>query len=501
MAEVQQANTDIYKSLQTPKGMTLGEMLGIQKSQYELSKLKELYPAMIEKEQALSRSAQIESRIKEKTEPFAIRKAESETLGSEATSNTSQLATVQGHFNNIISKNSDLMKKSDLNNDDIVKGFTQTWKDGPNANNPSALIQALKDLPEKATPTQYKAWLTQKQLQTLDAQQQFEKQYPSTTLTNLGGKIAPLTTGNPLIAIQQPGQQVGAGTETGIAPTFVEINGLKYEYGPNKTLVPVGAGAGAGGGAGGGAGANAGGGEDNEKPVPIGSQKEIITGETPVVKAGGVVQYSTQQNDIATKAREEKNEIPKTLGLVGETDKSIDTALKTINSATGNVPGQLIRTSVKSVFGNAELEILKKSLADITLRQAKLMGAGTDQANADVASTQGNADLTVGALKSILERAKATNTAFKDYSQAISKYETKRGKDVADANHQQFKTTWSQNYDPNIFILQNIHESNKSEAEKDLESKMLFKGMSKENIKKFKEKAQNIEALMKGEYK
>ena len=498
MAEVQQANTDIYKSLQTPKGMSLGEMLGIQKSQYELSRLKELYPAMISKEQALSKSAEIESRIKQKTEPFAVRGAEAEVLGKEATSNASQIDTMQKHFNNIVTQNKDLQDKKDLTKADIIKAYTKTWENGPGAHNPAFLKQTLAGLdglPENPTKTQLDLFLTQNNLKTLTAQEAFEKQYPAAQLTNIGGKVVPITQGNPLIAVQQPGMQVGEGVKTGIAPTFVEINGLKYEYGPNKTLVPVGA------GAGGGAGANAGGGEGNEKPVSIGSQKEIITGETPVVKAGGVVQYSTQQNDIATKAREEKNEIPKTLGLVGETDKSIDTALKTINSATGNVPGQLIRTSVKSVFGNAELEILKKSLADITLRQAKLMGAGTDQANADVASTQGNADLTVGALKSILERAKATNTAFKDYSQAISKYETKRGKDVADANHQQFKTTWSQNYDPNIFILQNIHESNKSEAEKELESKMLFKGMSKENIKKFKEKAQNIEALMKGEYK
>ena len=487
MAEVQQANTDIYKSLQTPKGMTLGEMLGIQKSQYELSKLKELYPAMISGEQARSKTAQIEADIKEKTSPFTIRGAEAGAESAETTTNTAKLENFNKHLNSIIEGNLDLMKKKDLNKNDIVKGFTERWKNGPNSNNPNALFEALRGLPEEGNPIQYQQWMTQSHLKSLGIKDAFEKMYPAAQITSLGGKVVPLAAGNAAIAVQEPGSQVGAGTETGIAPTFVEINGVKYVYGPNKTLVPVGAGAG--------------GGEGNEKPVPIGSQKEIITGETPVVKAGGVVQYSTQQNDIATKAREEKNEIPKTLGLVGETDKSIDTALKTINSATGNVPGQLIRTSVKSVFGNAELEILKKSLADITLRQAKLMGAGTDQANADVASTQGNADLTVGALKSILERAKATNTAFKDYSQAISKYETKRDKDVADANHQQFKTTWSQNYDPNIFILQNIHESNKSEAEKELESKMLFKGMSKENIKKFKEKAQNIEALMKGEYK
>ena len=61
MAEVQKADTSIFGNLQAPKGMSLSEMLGIQKSQYELSKLKELYPAMISKEQALSKTAGIES--------------------------------------------------------------------------------------------------------------------------------------------------------------------------------------------------------------------------------------------------------------------------------------------------------------------------------------------------------------------------------------------------------------------------------------------------------
>jgi len=218
MAEVQQANTDIYKSLQTPKGMTLGEMLGIQKSQYELSKLKELYPAMISGEQARSKTAQIEADIKEKTSPFTIRGAEAGAESAETTTNTAQLENVNKHFTNIVNKNSQLMKKADLNKDDIVKGFTSTWKNGPNANNPAALNEALKDLPEKATPTQYKAWLTQKQLQTLTAQEQFEKQYPAVQLTNLGAKVAPITTGNPLIANQPVGQQVGQGVSTSLPP-------------------------------------------------------------------------------------------------------------------------------------------------------------------------------------------------------------------------------------------------------------------------------------------
>jgi len=65
MPEIQKADPSIYGSIQAPKGMSLSEMLGIQKSQYELSKLKELYPAMIEKEQALSKTAGIGSQTAE----------------------------------------------------------------------------------------------------------------------------------------------------------------------------------------------------------------------------------------------------------------------------------------------------------------------------------------------------------------------------------------------------------------------------------------------------
>jgi hypothetical protein len=80
MAEVQKADTSIFGNLQAPKGMSLSEMLGIQKSQYELSKLKELYPAMIAGEQARSRSAQAAATEAEETlQPtIASKKAQSE---------------------------------------------------------------------------------------------------------------------------------------------------------------------------------------------------------------------------------------------------------------------------------------------------------------------------------------------------------------------------------------------------------------------------------------
>lgn len=496
MAEIQRADASIYGSSQAPKGMSLGEMLGIAKSQYELSKLQELYPAMIKKEQSLSDVAEIEARIKQKTEPFTVRGAEAEVLGKEATSNTSQLANVQGHFNNIINKNSDLMKKSDLNKDDIVKGFTQSWKDGPNANNPAALMQALKDLPEKATPTQYKAWLTQKQLQTLDAQQQFEKQYPATTQTNLGGKIAPLTTGNPLIAIQQPGQQVGEGVKTGIAPQLTGVQDVQGEY-KDGVFTPFGT----TGGTTGGTQTNTGTPNVLKEPPAGTSKQSLITGETPVITTSGIPQYTKPQADNAAVARKEKQGYAEVKGLVDASDRSINTAESVLTAAAGSKPEQLIRNLKKGALGNTNVEVLTKSLADLTVRQAAIMGVKSDAGAEEIAKTQANPDMTVGGVIYAINRVKDTNRAFNDYLKAVETYEGKRGVDTANANHPQFTKEWAKNYDSKIFALKNIYDSNMSKEKKEDFVKKLFTGMSKKQVDDFRTKAKNIDALISGDYK
>ena len=86
MAEIQKADVSIFGNLNAQKPMSLADMLNISKSSYELSKLKELYPAMIAGEQARSETAQTQARIAKATEIPTISKAESEAkrLGFEA---------------------------------------------------------------------------------------------------------------------------------------------------------------------------------------------------------------------------------------------------------------------------------------------------------------------------------------------------------------------------------------------------------------------------------
>jgi hypothetical protein len=496
MAEIQRADASIYGASQAPKGMSLGEMLGIAKSQYELSKLQELYPAMIKKEQSLSDVAEIEARIRQKTEPFAIRKAESETLGSEATSNTSQLENFNKHLNSIFEGNIDLMKKKDLNRDDIVKGFTERWKNGPNANNPNALIEALRGLPENGTPTQYQQWMTQTQLRALGNKEAFEKMYPPTTLTNLGGKVAPITQGNPLIAVQQPGMQVGEGVKTGIAPQLTGVQDVQGEY-KDGVFTPFGT-----------TGGNTGGTQTNTgtpnvvKEPPAGTSKQsLITGETPVITTSGIPQYTKPQADNAAVARKEKQAYAEVKNLVDASDRSINTAESVLTAAAGSKPEQLVRNLKKGALGNTNVEVLTKSLADLTVRQAAIMGVKSDAGAEEIAKTQANPDMTVGGVIYAINRVKDTNRAFNDYLKAVETYEGKRGVDTANANHPQFTKEWAKNYDSKIFALKNIYDSNMSKEKKEESTKKLFTGMSKKQVDDFRTKAKNIEALISGDYK
>jgi len=480
MAEVQKADTSIYGNLNTQKPMTLADMLNISKSTYELSKLKELYPAMIAEQEAKSKSAQIAASVAEQTQNPAVAKQLAESRKSELETNTA-------HFNNIIKNGSDLLTKPDLTKEDIIQRYTDIHKNGPNADNPVALKQALMGLPENGSPTDYKKFIIANMGKTLDSQTQFEKMFPAIQMSDIGGKLAPITQGNPYVAAIAPGQIAGEPIQKGIAPQIQEIGGVKGQF-INGVWTPLGETT------------------QNEPQVnvptkPEKEKPELITNETKVISTGGVPQLNDQQKQAYEAATKEKQSYLDLSRNNQETKKSIDSAYKTINAAVGNKPGQLARTTVKSVFGNTELEILNKSLADVYVRQAAMLGAKTDQGSADIKETQGNPNLTVGGLKSILERANATTTAWEGYTKANDEYEKNRGIYGANVNHQQFKKAWASNYDTNIFILQNIYNSNLSKSEKELEAQKLFKGMSDSQIKEFDRKAKNIYSLENGTYK
>jgi DNA-binding XRE family transcriptional regulator len=469
------ANADIYRTAQPQTGMSLADMLNISRSSLALQKEKELYGPSVEQAKAQSKLAQVQATGAEQKMPIEVQSAQTQL-------NTQQLTNLTQQANTSIKAMQILSSKENLTKEDIIKEATELNK--THGGSPEALKAVLQSLPQNATPTQLKGWLARKQLQTLDSLAALEKQYPSPQMTNLGNVTVPVQTGNEIFTGQPTGKQVGMASTLGVSPQTIRVNGVEGTLDAGGNFKPLGG--------------------ENVTPnpvTPVKEKPEIISGETKVISAGGVPQLNDQQKQAYEAATKEKAGYKDLTENVKEADKTVETALKKLSEAKGSAPGRMVRSAGKWITGNEDLEILTKSLADLSVRQSKLMGAGTDAANEAVAKTQGNADLTEGGLRSILQRISATNTAWKDYTKASMAYESNRGIYGANVNHEQFKKAWASNYDTNIFILQNIYDSNLSKSEKELEAQKLFKGMSDAQMKEFERKAKNIHALENGSYK
>jgi hypothetical protein len=482
-------DTSAIKVEQT-KPMTLSDMLNIGKQTYELSKLKELYPAIIAKEQAQSKTAQTEQQKAERTLEPTVKQAEitTESAGIDLATKK-QSAIASGYVAKIYDPMIVAAAKNpnSINKDELVKNITkwgiqQGKEAGVDQETTMRLIQPYIDVAQN-NPAQLQDYLKQRHILGLGTESRTGALTPSGIQVNTGSGGYTAAT-NPFGGTQQ-GQPI-AGTQytQQVSPQTITVNGVQGTLDAGGNFKPLG-------------------GENVTQPLvtPPKQKPEIITGETQVMSAGGVPQLNDQQKQAYEAATIEKARYKDLTENVKEADKTVETALQKLSQAKGSAPGRMVRSAGKWVAGNEDLEILTKSLADLSVRQSKLMGAGTDAANEAVAKTQGNADLTEGGLRSILQRISATNTAWKDYTKASMAYESNRGIYGANVNHEQFKKAWAANYDTNIFILQNIHDSNLSKADKELEAQKLFKGMSDAQMKEFERKARNIHALENGNYK
>lgn len=187
-------------------------------------------------------------------------------------------------------------------------------------------------------------------------------------------------------------------------------------------------------------------------------------------------------------------------GLANESKQSIRKIKEYVNQATGSVPGQTVRKVGQWFSGNPELETLIKNNADLYVRNAQTMG-GTDRANADVKAITGSENITAEALKGIVQRFEASATSAEMYQKGMKALRAKRGDINGAISTEDYKSAWNQNADPRVFMLLDINSSNLSDSEKAKERAKLGEGMSAEEKKKFKEKAENIVALEKGLYK
>jgi hypothetical protein len=269
--------------------------------------------------------------------------------------------------------------------------------------------------------------------------------------------------------------------------TFV-VNGVTYQVKPGTNeAVPIGQGA-----------AQPAGQPTTQPTAPSGTS--LIANET-ILPATTIPQLNTQQKEAYDFGTGLKRDALARVQPAEEGKQTVRKIKEYIEKASGSRPGQLIRSAGKFIAGSEELEVLTKNLADLQVRNAQLMGAGTDAARETISTISGSADLTPAALSQIVDRADASNTAVIKFNKALKQYETKRGHTNSAVNASNLQQSWAENYDPRIFMVQNINASNMSPAEKKLQISKMLKELSASEIETLRKKSENLKRLENGDYK
>jgi len=437
-----------------------------------------------------------------------IEEATAQASSATTKSQTDKYNYAMKHATKSVQQLQTIINKPDLNEKDIVDFITEDVKKlgGP----PEAVAQALVGLPKNGTPTEYRAFAEKKHASMLGVQAHLEKLYPSSTMVSSGGQTQPVQLGNPLLTGIEPGTVTGPALTTTPTPGFHTINGVTYYVDQNGKLqtpsAPTAMNAGQGG--------NAPAPQAQQMPqqAPQMPQRApqmpqqagptsgaLVREDMPVAK-GGLAQMNTQQQaryeagqklfaDAAT-----ANQNAADQGIILKSIK------QNLAQAQSSKPGQLLRQGGKFLAGNEQLDTLLKDLSQNQLLQAKMMG-GVDSVNAQntVAIANGSGDIDPKALAKIVERTDATRLAAQMYNQGLSSY---KGRDTYNSSihADNFQQAWKSNYDPRIFMVENINASDRTPKQKQEDIKRIIGIATPAELQQLKQKAINIRRLQTGDF-
>ena len=499
-----------------PQGMTLGEMvqmanalqqyqqaqqmnpLLLQQRQMELSRLGQLTPLEIQK-------AQAEANVATGTEAPRIQTAKSQA-------ESAQTAALQAKYSMDADQQDDFTK--------ILSGYAYDPRLSPDAlkNNKTGAVEVMHEIKAQALargiPSEKIDMASAPALSiAMNNPSAFGSHLQNMIMTGMtaaekrgAGLERVETTGAGQVIRTTPqifGQKSQAIYETpgGVtpAPTTIRINGVDYFVNPPQTKggapiltqMPEPKGAAQ-------PPAKPGAPQPMPQPTTQPAGKPLVQEDMPVPQ-GGLRQMNEQQksryeagqklfstaSDVNQKAADQKN--------------ILDSIKQNISQAQSSRPGQLLRQGSKFVRGSEELDTLLKDLAANQMLQAQTMGADTDAARQTSAVANGSADIDPKALAKIVERADATRLAAQMYNQGLSAY--KQRDPLNSAIHaDRFQQAWKDNYDPRIFLVDNINQSNRTPQEKQAEIRKIVGIATPQELAQLKQKAINIRRLQTGDF-
>lgn len=512
-----------------PQGMSLGEMvnlanaaqqyqqaqqmnpLQVQRAQAELSRLQALTPLEISRATSEAGRSGIEYNVAGETAEPRISQAKS-------SAETARIQALKENYGLDSQQHSDFAK--------ILGGFAYDPRLSPEnlAKNPNDAVEIMHDIraeakargiPDKKLDVITSPGMTMA-MKNPSAFPSYLQNMTTTGMTAAEQRAAGLqkveTTGAGQVVRTTPqvyGQKPTVSYETplGVTPAqqMVEINGVKYFVGAPKTA----------------------GGQPTLTPMPAPTNAPVsapvtqpsaqtqalpnvpppakpvggkLVNEDMPVPVGGLRQMNTQQQsryDMGQKMFSDASDIN---SKAADQKTILDSIKQNLAQAQSSRPGQLLRQGSKFIKGSEQLDTLLKDLAQNQMAQAKVMG-GVDSVNAQktLETATGSADIDPKALAKIIERADATRLAAQLYNQGLSTY--KQRDPLNSAIHaDRFQQAWKDNYDPRIFMVDNINNSNMSVKEKKDQIKRIIGIAPDKELQQLKQKAINIRRLQTGDF-
>jgi hypothetical protein len=179
-------------------------------AQQQLSRLQQLTPEEIKR-------AAAEAMVAEKTAQPRIETAQSAAKTAATQLNTAQLENLQKQQANFSRESLKLLNRETLTPTDINDFLTKTLTNA--GANEQIINQAKSEVPQSGSTAQMKAWLARHSLNSLTAEAQLERLFPSAQMMATGAELKPVTMGSPFLAMQPPGTAAGTSTDIGLPPT------------------------------------------------------------------------------------------------------------------------------------------------------------------------------------------------------------------------------------------------------------------------------------------
>jgi hypothetical protein len=214
--------------IKPPQVMTLADMLGIARGAQAYQQAEQANPLELKRLQA-------EANVAAGTEKPRIVQATQAARTAEIGTNKAQLENMLMHQQN---SSRNLLKllnqKEPVTPELIEEHVVSTMK---NAGAPQeAIVQATQNLPKQGTDKELRAFIAKHATNSLTAEAQLEKLFPSAQFVQTGATITPVTGGSPQLAAQAPGNIAGPSIEAQLSPS-TEI--IDPTTGQKKLLGPV----------------------------------------------------------------------------------------------------------------------------------------------------------------------------------------------------------------------------------------------------------------------